>query len=62
MFIVAMFILLSLTLLLISPFSGHAGRTSRSFVSSVVSKVQNGEIGRLRGGGTSMSEEEAAMR
>jgi len=62
LFFVAIFILLSLTLLLISPFSGHAGRKSRSLISSVVEKVQKGEIGRLRVGGISETEEELAMR
>lgn len=62
LFIVAIFVLVSLALLLASPFSGHAGRKSRSLISSVVQKVQNGEIGRLRVGGISENEEELAMR
>ena len=58
----ATFALLSLMLLLASPFSGHAGRKSRSLISSVVEKVQKGEIGPLRMVGSSATEEELAMR
>ena len=62
LFILGLFVLITLALLLASPFSGHAGRKSRKLISSVVQKVQNGDIGRLRVGGISANDEELAMR